>query len=409
MALLPRIGLCLLVFLAGCSTHIEPGAAPSPSPGPSPNPGGSSSATYAYVSNARASGAFQISGYSVGSDGTLKEVSGSPFPTTGYRALSLAAGGSLLFGADGYSVYSFSVGSGGPLEQIGSFTAGALSTSSPASPVAGPVDLFLDTSATTLYDGFANLNGTENNGYQALTVNASTGQVALIGDQGSSPELDTPLVFSNNDQFAYTSSCYHGIPAISRFQRGANGALTELSTMGYSALPTPPSGESYCPSGAAADSSGHLIVAVGSGPGNGMEPTGPWQLAVYTIDGAGNLSTTSTSANMPTVKVGQPNTYILSPDNKYLAVGGQSGLQVFQYTATTGTITALGSGSPISTDNVNRLAWDSGDRLYAVSIQGNSFAVYSVSSSGATPVAGSARSIQNPEDLTIVTQANSSS
>lgn len=405
-----RTGLLFLLLATGCSTQVGTSADPSPgpAPGPSPGPSGSSTATYAYVSSTTAAGTYQISGYAAGSDGTLKSLAGSPFATIGYGPLTMSETGSLLFGADGYSIYSFAAASDGSLKQISSFAAGNLSKTSPPSPVGGPVSLFFDHAGLTLYDGFANLNGTGNNGYQALSFNSKTGEVELIGNAGSSPGLDEALAFTSGDQFAYTTSCYRGIAAITGFQRGSNGALTPLSESGLAPMPTAPTGQGYCPQDVISDSGNHLIIAVGITPGGGMPPTGPWQLATYTVNSDGSVSTVSTSTSMPTTNVGTPQSYRLSPDGKYLALGGASGLEVFQYSSTSGTITALASGAALTTGSISQVAWDSGDHLYALSRQSNNLYVYSVSSSGAAAVSGSPYSTQKPYRLAILAQTSGS-
>jgi 6-phosphogluconolactonase len=363
---------------------------------------GSGSTEFAYVSATTSSSSYQIQGFSVANSGALTPISGSPFATQGYGPLSMAASDSMLFGSDGYSIDSFSIASDGAIKEVSSFKAGNLSSSSPPQPTGGPVDVFLDPSrsGSSLYDGFENLDGTENNGYQALTVNSS-GTIGLIGNQGASPALGAPLAFSGDGQFAFTSSCYHGTPMISGFAVGSNGGLTGLSDANFSDLPAAPSGDSYCPIGAATDASNHLIVSVGVTQPEALQSSGPWQLATYTIDGSGNVTTTSTSSSMPTTSVGQPASYLLSPDNKYLAVGGQSGVQVFSYDSSTGTITALDGSSVLTGDAISQVAWDSGDHLFALAADVNSLYVYAVSSSGATAVSGSPYAVQGAYGLAV--------
>lgn len=396
-----RYFLFLVLFLAtGCGIiSTDAGKGSGSNPGNS-NPSGNS--TNVYVSASPSQGSYEIEAYTAGVDGSLAPVSGSPFATKGYGPLSMAAHGSILFGADGYSIDAFSIASNGSLKQIHSYNAGYLSKSG-SEPIGGPVDLFFNSSATTLYDGFANLSGTENNGYQALSFNAN-GAVNLIGNQGSGPALDGVLAFSGNDQFAYTSSCYHGTAAISGFARGSNGSLTGLAGQGFLAMPVAPAGDNYCPNGAATDSSNHLILSVGLAPPDGMQPTGPWQLATYSIDGSGQVSTASTSSTMPTTDVGQPNSYRLSPDGQYLAIGGQMGLQVFAYDANTGVISNLGNSSVLTGDNISQVAWDANDHLYALADQSGSLYVYTVSASGESAVSGSPYSLPGAYALTVLAQ-----
>jgi WD40 repeat protein len=395
--------LLFLILAAGCGSK-STGPGSSGGSGGAGSGSGPSAATYAYVSSS-SSGRYAINGYAGSASGALTPISGSPYATKGYGPLSMVTNGSMLFGADGYSIYSFSIGSNGAIKQVNSFTAGYMSKSGTPEPVGGPVDLFFDLSGSTLYDGFANLDGTEDNGYQALSFN-SGGSISLIGNQGSSPALGGSLAFSGNDQFAYTSSCYHGTPEISAFARGSGGGLTALTGSSFLSMPSAPSGNGYCPWGATADASNHLIISVGITPPEAMQSSGPWQMATYSIDGSGSVSTASTSSNMPTTDVGQATSYLISPDGKYLAVGGQSGLQVFAYSSSSGAITTLGGSSVLTGDNINQVAWDSGDHLYALAAQANSLYVYSVSSSGATAVSGSPYAAQGAYALTVVPWKN---
>ncbi len=58
---------------------------------------------------------------------------------------------------------------------------------------------------------------------------------------------------------------------------------------------------------------------------------GPPQLAVYTQDDSGNLTTASTSANMPKTQVTAVTDIWMSPSGKLLAVAGTTGLQVSHF------------------------------------------------------------------------------
>ena len=119
--------------------------------------------------------------------------------------------------------------------------------------------------------------------------------------------------------------------------------------------PTVPSGDFWCPWLAAADPTNHLAIAMQ--PLNGdFTVEGPYQLASCTVDNSGNLTTTNTYQNMPKVLVGSAiYDYQMSPDGKFLAVGGISGLQIFHFnganplTKFTGLLPANG---------INQLFWD---------------------------------------------------
>jgi hypothetical protein len=61
------------------------------------------------------------------------------------------------------------------------------------------------------------------------------------------------------------------------------------------------------------------------------DPDGAMQLATYTADSEGNLTTASTYKNMPRVAVGSVSNLNMSPSGKLLAVGGSLGLQIFHF------------------------------------------------------------------------------
>ncbi|MGA8109724.1 MAG: hypothetical protein WB974_09830, partial [Acidobacteriaceae bacterium] len=182
--------------------------------------------------------------------------------------------------------------------------------------------------------------------------------------------------------------------------------LTALSANSSFPSPTAPSGDSYCPYGAAADGSNHVIIAVGQMPSGNPGSSGPWQLAIYTPGTNGALTTTSSYQTMTTLNIGDfVKWYAFSPDNKYLAVAGAAGLQVLTYNSANQTFTAI--GPPQDTGNsFQTLSWDMNDHLYALAVQSNSLYVYTVTSTAITPVAGSPYSIQNP--VSVVTLSPSS-
>ena len=327
----------------------------------------------------------QINAYAAASNGTLTTVSGSPFSTNlNYMALN----GSWLFATNGINIDSFSIASNGSLKHVDSYIAGT--------NYGGPGDLFLDHTGASLYAGYINLNGTGNSGYQAYSIDKSTGKITLVNEAGSSPELSQELSFIGNNQYAYGSSCYHFTPVIFGFKRQSNGALTELNIS--PPLPKPPSGDFYCTYLAAADPTTHVAIPVHPLTGNWGD-AGPYQLATYTANSAGNLSTTSTYSNMPKVAVGSVTALRMSPSGKFLAVGGTLGMQIFHFngaspvTKYTGLITA---------SEVDQIFWDNANHLYAISRSGGKLYVFTVTSTGVLQAPGSPHFLTNPEYLIVL-------
>lgn len=394
------MGLLLLALATGCASSTFP-SSPRGNSG-SGGSGGTSPATdptYVYVSTGSSS-ANQIDGFSAESSGALTPIASSPFATKGGTALFLAGTGSTVFGADGYSIFSFAVGAHGALSQVSSLAAGQKEN---GEPVGGPVQLFFDPSNTSLYSFYVNLDGPDSSGYGAYSF-SSSGKLAQTNTAGGSTENTAMLAFAGNDQYAYTSSSFHGDPAITEYARSSNGGLKQVNENISFLSPKAPSGAGYLPYGAAADSSNHVIIAVGETTADSFTPNGPWQLAVYTINSAGKLATSSTYKNMATLNVGTAvNWYAFSPDDKYLAVAGNAGVEVFAWNAASATFTAAGSTSN-SGNNFDTLAWDANDHLYALSILSNSLYAYAVSASGAAAVSGSPYAVKNPQWMTVLVQ-----
>jgi 6-phosphogluconolactonase (cycloisomerase 2 family) len=393
-----RMGLLFLALATGCASRNFPSIPPGP--GATNGSGGQSDgATYLYVSSASSS-ANQITGYSVDTSGSLAPMAGSPFPTQGGTALSLAGTGTTVFGADGYSIFSFSVDTHGALAPASSLAAGKKQD---GEPVGGPMQLFFDSSDADLYSFYVNLDGPDSCGYGAYSY-SSSGKLAQTDTAGGSTENAAMLAFTGNDQYAYTSSASHGEPAITEYARAGNGGLTQVNQDVSFLSPTPPSGAGYLPYGAAADAANHIVIAMGETTEDSFSPNGPWQLAVYTVNSTGKLSTGSTYKNMTTLDVGTTvNWYAFSPDDKYLAVAGGAGVEVFAWNATNATFTAVGS-TQNSGDNFNALAWDANDHLYALSTLSNSLSAYAVSAAGVASVSGSPYAIQNPNSLAVLSE-----
>jgi hypothetical protein len=192
----------------------------------------------------------------------------------------------------------------------------------------GPGNLFLDNTGTTLYDGDIHGYGTGDNAYQSFTIDQSTGQLnflALSSDGGAVE--GAPMSFTGSNVYAYSSGCYDGSPGIYGYRRNSDGSLSSLKI--NPSIPAGPNGDNYCSYLAAADPTNH--VAVSLTPMNfltvvGLTVVGPPQLAVYTQDNSGNLTTTSTSANMPKTRVTAVTDIWMSPSGKLLAVAGTTGL-----------------------------------------------------------------------------------
>lgn len=384
--------VCSLALAAICASTVLASAQVTSSPTESNSTQASSApVAYVYVSVAASLTSGHISGYSAAANGALTPLAGSPTPTN--RVKYMAVNGLWLFGVANQDtdIESFSIAANGALKRKDTYNV------TPPGP--GVISVYLDHTGSTLYADFY----TTNNDFLSFSINQSSGQLHEIGDLAGGPPDNTPVSFIGNNVYAYSASCYHFGPEIIGVERHTNGTLSYLSNFSPP-FPAEKSGGFYCPWLAAADPTNHLAIA--------MEPLnsnwgqdGAWQLAVYTAESTGNLTTNSTYSNMPSVLVGGVNDYRMSPDGKYLAVGGSSGLQIFHFNGANPItkFTGLLTSSPIS-----QIFWDNSGHVYALNqtytsspSKGKLF-VYTVTSKGVTQAPGSPHAITNAQELIVL-------
>lgn len=342
---------------------------------------------FVYVSS-NAGGISQINAYSADSTGRLTPVLGSPFSAS---VAQMALNGAFLFGTDGTFIYSFTIAPNGSLQQVSSINAASFNPFSSS----GPTALFLDHTGATLYDGDTNAYGTESNAYQSFSIDKSTGQLnflAITPDGG--PNAGTVLSFTGSNVFAYSSGCSHQSPQIIGYQRNPDQTLSPLNLN-----PTIPaaSNGAYCPFLAAADPFNH--VAISMTPFSIFSQSGPPQLAVYTQDNSGNLTTTSTSANMPASQVGSVNDFWMAPSGKLLAVGGTSGLQIFHFNGANPVTHYTGL---LTKDPIDQMFWDNANHLFAISRSTGKLYVFTVTPNRHSPAPGSPYTIASPENIIVL-------
>jgi hypothetical protein len=349
------------------------------------SPASTSPVAWVYVSSAIGNGGrSEIFAYDAASNGRLTPITGSPFADD---VSQLAVNGKYLFGSalDGTYIDSYLIASDGSL----SFAASTdVLTPNQGCGSAGPI--FTDHTGASLYNFDYFASDCSNNTYQSFTVAKSTGKLPYLGESGGNEELNGYLTFLANDKFAYSSDCYHFGPAIYGFQRNSNGSLTELNI--NPAFPKAPSGEGWCPYLAAADPSDHVAIAMFPSAGFG-DQNGPYQLATYTANSSGNLTTTNTYSNMPAVEVGGVTALSMAPSGKLLAVAGSSGLQIFQFDGASPITHYTGL---LTSDYVDQMYWDKDNHLYAISEASNKMWVYTVTPTSLSQASGSPYTIHNP-------------
>ena len=351
-----------------------------------------STAAYIYVSSRSDGREVGINAYRAASDGELSLVPGSPFPTDTTFSASLAANGAHLFLTNGVDIHSYSIATDGSLQPGASIDAQGLNQSN----CGGPVVLFTDRTRATLYD-LDIYSDCANNAYQFFDARA-TGKLSYIGvTAASSPIFDVPLSFLANNQYAYGASCYHWSQEIFGFGRFSDGTLTDLNLA--ATMPTSRPQQFYCPYLAATDATNHLAVSMQAIDNSTLQPTGASQLATYTADSSGSLSTRSTYSNMPSTAVSTITAMSMSPSGKLLAVAGTGGVQVFHFNGTSPITPYTGL---LTTGEVDGVSWDNENHLYALSQSAGKVFVFTVTVTSHSQAPRSPYAISKPENLVVV-------
>jgi hypothetical protein len=382
-----RLVVCLLATL--CSEGAFSQVVSSDATGDVSAAASSSPVAYVYVSSSPSTNRYEINAYSSASDGKLTPVPESPFRA---NVKYMAADKKYLFGTNGIDIDSFSISSDGSLKQVASVDAQGFNVGS----CGGPYVLFLDRTSATLYDNDI-YSDCANNAFQFFGVGESTGGLNYLGvSSATSPEFEGALSFLGNNQYAYGASCYHWNQEIYGFARSSDGALTDLKL--NSTIPEAKAGEMYCPGLTATDAATHVAVAMQPLNNSSFEPNGHAQLATYTADSSGNLTTASSYANMPKVALASVAGLAMSPSGKLLAVAGTGGLQVFHFNGSDPITRYTGL---LNKNDVDQVFWDNDNHLYAISQSAGKLFVFTVTSTSYCQAPGSPYGITNPQSIVV--------
>lgn len=382
--------ISLLVVTAASSVLAFAQVQSSPTDTDTKNLSGSSPVAFVYVSSNSTGNTDGINAFSAAPNGKLTLVPGSPFASS---STYLAVNGKYLFGTNGIDISTFSIASSGAISLLASIDAQEFNQDT----CGGPAEIFLDHTGATLYDMDYLGNYCANNPYQSFGVSSPTGSLTYLSvTAAASPQFETPLSFIANNLYAYGASCYHFNAEIYGFVRNSDGTLTYLNN--NPAMPDAKGSQFYCPYIAAADTSDHIAVTVSPMSGNTFEQIGLTQLAVYTADSSGNLTTTSTYANMAKIAVGDVTNLSMAPSGKLLAVSGASGLQVFHMNGANPITPFTGL---LNHDLVMQMFWDNANHLYAISTAGMLY-VYTITPTSVGQAAGSPYTITAPQNIIVL-------
>jgi hypothetical protein len=360
---------------------------------------------YVYVSSSH-----YIHAYKAWANGTYTSISGSPFPFAGIRKMSVTK--NFLFGTEGQYIFTYSIHSNGSISKLSSINTAKYQSSGCQQ---GAFGTQVDFSQSTLYF-YACEFGFNANTYLSFHIQLD-GSLQFLGGSGgsiSAATQGTPIALTKmgGNAFAFDSYCDDETDqgVIQIYKRQSNGNLIFYGDDNH--MPAAAPGSAFCMGPVAADASNHLAAAVfriDSQPHDAGYISGPSFLASYTADSNGNLTTTSNVNNMPSLPVvgdNGANTISISPDGKYVAVGGGHGFQVLHFNGSnppTNFSPALLTGHYIQ-----KFGWDKAHHLYvfsavfSVGAYTTYLSVFNVTSSGVQKVSGSPHYIANLTNLIVL-------
>jgi hypothetical protein len=352
---------------------------------------GDSPVAFVYVSSTLKGGSVnEIEAFAAAPNGKLTTVAGSPFQE---NVTSMAVNGKYLFAtnSNGIDIDSYRIESNGVLR----YASTADTATSNDCSVLGP--LFLDHTGTSLYDMVFDGSGCANNTYETFAVDKFTGRLEDPGNSSGNEWLYLPASFIGNNVYAYSASCLEDMYwGIFGFERGSDGLLTEI---GINATPpTPPEGYFYCPSQAASDPYDHVAISMQPVNQQDFNPDRPPQLATYTADAKGNLSTTNTRSNMPQTSVVSVTDLNMSPSGKLLAVGGTGGLEIFHFNGSNPIKPYTGL---LTKDEIDQFFWDKQNHLYAISRTADKLYVFTITPTSYREAPGSPHTISKPQNVIV--------
>jgi hypothetical protein len=336
--------------------------------------------------------------YDANAAGQLTALTGSPFTDSGQME---AINGKYLFSVGTDDVHAYTIASSGAVGDQAS--------------VANTQDYGGSECGATSYYGTANGSVLDHTGkylYLELYNDAYEGCAAWqsyqVGTNGSltflgdfEDEADTsgnvtpstvPTI-SSNDNFEYAA--FQGYTGFTAFKKSSTGEMEINSTFTeVDPESKPGSGYGYEPYFNQADPSGHLASLMWVVKDDGFGGRVGLVLASYSINATtGNIVSTNTYENMPIPAITNPTAMSMSPSGKLLAVAGAPGLQIFHFNGASPITTY--SSLLLPTVDIDQLAWDNNDHLFALSYETAALYVYTVTPTSISEVSGSPYKVAN--------------
>jgi len=364
-----------------------------------------SSAPVAYVYVTTSNG---INAYDASTAGKLTLITGSPFKQT--TGLAIGSTGKYFITLGLFWLHAYAIEPNGAIgKQVSAvdtrtYGGGDCETYPDENLTFGTDGAILDHAGQNVYV-FISASHDEGQGcaaYQTYNI-AKNGELTFNSDDEwytpASQQSAFGMLFTGNDKFGFayiwdwgeSETPYY---TVNEYKRGTQGAL-EPGGGSYGKDPEPPPGYEYDPgcvncsdsvSSMAADSTNHLafVMTAYSIASYGYD-AGATQLASYTVDSKGDLVSTNTWKDMPTVPSG--GLMSISPAGNLLAFAIGTGVQFYHFngakpiTEYTGIIGVSGY--------VSSMNWDKSNHLYAVNGASGRLHIYDVTPTKEAEVAGS--------------------
>jgi hypothetical protein len=352
---------------------------------------------YVYVSQSPVSpGPNQVFGFAAVANGKLTPIVGSPFQAD---VGMMAVNGKFLFGSTTNELYLNAY----TIEPDGALTFAAAND---ISQITGGNDtnaysswMGLDHSGATLYD--LRDTGGSDNYYEAFVIDKTTGALTMpagfMVDAGNNDTWPGAFTFSANNKYMYGVDSGWTAYSICMLDRASNGALLQPPAgTPLISNPVDKTGYRFDPFAISADPFNHVAVAFRNEEGNMGPENGPNQLAVYTADSKGNLTTTNTYKNMPKVAVGEVSLK-MAPTGKLLAAFGDKGLQVFHFN---GAKPITPYATLVQNVSFGEGYWDNYNHLFAIGSNGKLY-VFTVTPTSVAQVPESPYAIDGAQYLIV--------
>ena len=354
---------------------------------------------FIYVSSAPTrTGKHVVQAYAAAPSGELTKIPGSPFHDD---VGAMAVNGKYFFGNTSSNKYiaQFLIQPNGALSWVHSTNVAAYDTPGCISSL-GP--LILDHTGSTIYEYLDDFLNCGSDVAQSFAVEKPSGNLKYLGADPNLGFIYLPFSFIGNNKYAYAAECdiydHEYVPQIYGFERQTNGFTSHIGI--NAPFPTTPDPERYlyCPALTAADPANHVAISFQQIATYTDENVGTPQLATYTADTSGNLSTASTSSNMPKTDIQYISDLRMSPSGKLLAVAGSSGLQIFHFNGA-GPLTRY--TGLLTNDEIAQAFWDHDNHLYAISQVSEKLYVFTITPTSVSQAPGSPYSVPGPLNVVV--------